>query len=96
MSYLLVEWSMPLLVFVGIGVGFAAFIGTVRFKRRWSLKNCISKYKGFIGVILWFGPCQKTSAIERKRMGADRFRVTPIRCSLSSLEDASRRTYNNG
>ena len=38
---LLNNWTMPLVLMVGAGVGLAAILGTVRFVKGWSLKPMI-------------------------------------------------------
>ena len=38
---LLNQWTMPLVIIVGVGVGFAAILGTIRFVKGWSLKPMI-------------------------------------------------------
>ncbi len=56
---LLNNWTLPLVLIVGGGVGLAAILGTVRFVRGWSLKPMI--YGALIPVILlsiyaWYNP----------------------------------------
>ena len=53
------NWTMPLVLMVGGGVGLAAILGTIRFVRGWSLKPMI--YAALFPVILltiyaWFDP----------------------------------------
>ena len=53
------NWTLPLVLMVGAGVGFAAIIGTVRFVKGWSLKPMI--YIALVPVIIltgyaWFDP----------------------------------------
>ena len=38
---LLTTWALPLVLIVGVGVGIAAVLGTMRFVRGWSLKPMI-------------------------------------------------------
>jgi hypothetical protein len=56
---LLNNWTLPLVLIVGAGVGFAAILGTVRFIRGWSLKPMI--YLTLIPIVIltaycWFDP----------------------------------------
>ena len=56
---LLNNWSLPLVLMVGAGVGLAAILGTVRFVRGWSLKPMIylAIFPVFILTIYaWFDP----------------------------------------
>ena len=53
------NWTMPLVLMVGGGVGIAAILGTIRFVRGWSLKPMI--YAALTPVVLltiyaWFDP----------------------------------------
>ena len=53
------NWTLPLVLMVGAGVGFAAIIGTIRFVRGWSLKPMI--YLALVPVVIltcyaWFDP----------------------------------------
>ena len=53
------NWTLPLVLMVGAGVGIAAIIGTIRFVKGWSLKPLI--YITIAPVILltifaWFDP----------------------------------------
>ena len=47
------NWTLPLVLMVGAGVGFAAIIGTIRFVRGWSLKPMI--YGALIPVVILTG-----------------------------------------
>jgi hypothetical protein len=56
---LLNNWTLPLVLIVGAGVGIAAILGTIRFVRGWSLKPMI--YLALIPVVIltaycWFDP----------------------------------------
>jgi hypothetical protein len=56
---LLNNWTFPLVLIVGAGVGVAAVLGTIRFVRGWSLKPMI--YSALVPVVLltivaWFDP----------------------------------------
>jgi hypothetical protein len=56
---LLNNWTLPLVLIVGAGVGFAAILGTVRFIRGWSLKPMI--YLTLIPIVIltaycWYDP----------------------------------------
>lgn len=60
---LLNNWTMPLVLMVGAGVGIAAILGTIRFVRGWSLKPMI--YAALAPVALltfycWMDPNLKT------------------------------------
>ena len=60
---LLNNWTLPLVLMVGAGVGLAAILGTVRFVRGWSLKPMI--YAALLPVVLltiyaWFDPNLKS------------------------------------
>jgi len=60
---LLNNWTLPLVLIVGAGVGLAAVIGTIRFVMGWSLKPLI--YLALIPTIaltiyVWFNPDLKT------------------------------------
>jgi len=60
---LLNNWTLPLVLMVGGGVGLAAILGTVRFVRGWSLKPMI--YAALIPVVIltiyaWFDPNLKS------------------------------------
>ena len=60
---LLNNWTLPLVLMVGGGVGLAAILGTVRFVRGWSLKPMI--YAALLPVIIltiyaWFDPNLKS------------------------------------
>ncbi len=53
------NWTLPLVLMVGAGVGFAAIIGTVRFVKGWSLKPMI--YLALVPVVIltayaWIDP----------------------------------------
>ena len=60
---LLNNWTLPLVLMVGGGVGIAAILGTVRFVRGWSLKPMI--YAALFPVVIltiyaWFDPNLKS------------------------------------
>ena len=60
---LLNNWTLPLVLMVGAGVGLAAILGTVRFVRGWSLKPMI--YAALLPVVIltiyaWFDPNLKS------------------------------------
>ena len=60
---LLNNWTLPLVLMVGGGVGLAAILGTVRFVRGWSLKPMI--YAALLPVVIltiyaWFDPNLKS------------------------------------
>jgi hypothetical protein len=60
---LLNNWTLPLVLIVGAGVGLAAILGTIRFVRGWSLKPMI--YAALAPVVLltfycWMDPNLKT------------------------------------
>ena len=60
---LLNNWTLPLVLMVGGGVGLAAILGTVRFVRGWSLKPMI--YAALFPVVIltiyaWFDPNLKS------------------------------------
>jgi len=60
---LLNNWTLPLVLMVGGGVGLAAILGTVRFVRGWSLKPMI--YAALLPVVVltiyaWFDPNLKS------------------------------------
>ena len=60
---LLNNWTLPLVLMVGGGVGLAAILGTVRFVRGWSLKPMI--YAALVPVVIltiyaWFDPNLKS------------------------------------
>ena len=60
---LLNNWTLPLVLMVGAGVGLAAILGTVRFVRGWSLKPMI--YAALLPVVIltiyaWFDPKLKS------------------------------------
>ncbi len=60
---LLNNWTLPLVLMVGGGVGLAAILGTVRFVRGWSLKPMI--YAALLPVVIltiyaWFNPNLKS------------------------------------
>jgi len=52
---LLNNWTLPLVLIVGAGVGFAAILGTVRFIRGWSLKPMI--YLTLIPIVILTAYC---------------------------------------
>jgi hypothetical protein len=52
---LLNNWTLPLVLIVGAGVGFAAILGTVRFIRGWSLKPMI--YLALIPIVILTAYC---------------------------------------
>ncbi len=57
------NWTLPLVLMVGAGVGIAAILGTIRFVRGWSLKPMI--YLALLPVIAltiyaWFDPNLRT------------------------------------
>ncbi|PPR77973.1 MAG: hypothetical protein CFH01_01257 [Alphaproteobacteria bacterium MarineAlpha2_Bin1] len=47
------NWTLPLVLMVGAGVGFAAIIGTIRFVKGWSLKPMI--YLALVPVVILTG-----------------------------------------
>ncbi len=56
---LLNNWTLPLVLMVGAGVGIAAILGTVRFIYGWSLKPLIYISViplGFLSAFFWFNP----------------------------------------
>lgn len=60
---LLNNWTLPLVLIVGAGVGIAAILGTIRFVRGWSLKPMI--YGALVPVVIltiycWNDPYLKT------------------------------------
>ena len=60
---LLNNWTLPLVLMVGGGVGIAAILGTIRFVRGWSLKPMI--YAALLPVVIltiyaWFDPNLKS------------------------------------
>jgi len=52
---LLNNWTLPLVLIVGAGVGFAAILGTVRFIRGWSLKPMI--YLALVPIVILTAYC---------------------------------------
>ena len=51
------NWTMPLVLIVGAGVGMAAILGTLRFVRGWSLKPLIYSSLGPVVVLtIWTKP----------------------------------------
>ena len=48
------NWTMPLVLIVGAGVGMAAILGTLRFVRGWSLKPLIYSSLGPVVVLTFF------------------------------------------